>query len=139
MIYDYQCKTCDIFFHVEAPMGDQPKWKKCPACGKRGYQSFSAPAIIFKGLGWESNSHRDKRRAVEGFDKDTARKFYEDSIKNSRERLKSGGEHYKNMITTPENLKAQGYNVKRLDSKNKKSKKKDLTRIAKDIKNKKDK
>lgn len=46
MIYEFGCGKCDLVLEHLCPMGEQPRYKKCPKCGTRCEQVVYAPAIL---------------------------------------------------------------------------------------------
>jgi len=103
-------------------MDEAPSKGKCPECGKMGKRVYGNAGLIFKGYGWESNSHRDKRYGEKGLDKDTANEFLETEIDNCKDRMKSGGQHYKKMVISEEDARKHGIPVTRISDEKAKQK-----------------
>tara|TARA_Y100000034_G_scaffold134208_1_gene201960 strand:- start:617 stop:1012 length:396 start_codon:yes stop_codon:yes gene_type:complete len=103
-------------------MSKVPQRRRCPECNlfRNRMWSGSAPGLVFKGDGWESNSHRDKRLWDKGMDKDTANEWYKDNIKNTEERISTGGQHYKIMKPNYEYFRKKGVVKKISETKAKK-------------------
>ena len=61
--YDYRCKACGHGFEMMQGMND-PKVKKCPACGKRKLQRLIGPGsgVIFKGTGFYETDYKKKEK-----------------------------------------------------------------------------
>ena len=90
---------------------------ECPTCKK---ETGKRASIYYFSVGAGRNSHQALkerlRYAHEGMDKKQATKFYEESIEASKERQKTGEEHYKKMVPNLKQMEAQG-KIKRLDPK----------------------
>lgn len=54
MIYEFKCHDCDLVLEHLCPMGEQPKYKKCPKCGTRCEQTIYAPFVATSGMGQAS-------------------------------------------------------------------------------------
>jgi len=122
--------TGDVEYHPDYH-GDSTYWHKyekewsmdyfdtiqCPNCKK---ETGKRASIYYFSVGAGRNSHKALkerlRYAHEGMDKKQATKFYEESISASKERQKTGEEHYKKMVPNLKQMEAQG-KIKRLDSK----------------------
>jgi len=114
VFYGLHCDHCDNDWTVERPMDKSPTKGKCPECGKMGHRLFGNAGLQFKGKDWETNSHKFKRFEEKGWDKSTADEFLHREIDNSKDRMKSGGQHYKKMIISEEDAIKQGIPVKRV-------------------------
>jgi len=106
--YGLHCGHCDTDWTVDRPMEKAPSKGKCPECGKMGNRTYGNAGLVFKGEGWDSNSYSNKRYNEKGMDKDTANEFLNSEIKNSKERMKSGGDHYKRMVISEKDAFDQG-------------------------------
>ena len=67
--YDYQCDACGHTFELFQGI-NEPKKKKCPACGKPKLRRLlgAGAAIVFKGSGFYQTDYRSeayKKRAAE--------------------------------------------------------------------------
>jgi putative FmdB family regulatory protein len=61
-LYEYQCVKCKRRTEkIESVAG--PHLKKCPHCGGKVEQTFTAPAIQFKGSGWYVTDYAGKKGA----------------------------------------------------------------------------
>lgn len=120
--YPFKCDECMVVWSVKEPMSKVPQRRRCPECNlfRNRMWSGSAPGLVFKGDGWESNSHRDKRLWDKGMDKDTANEWYKDNIKNTEERISTGGQHYKIMKPNYEYFRKKGVVKKISETKAKK-------------------
>jgi len=112
--YEIQCHHCEIEWTVQKSMNKAPSKGKCPECGKMGYRVYGNAGLQFKGDDWDTNSYKNKRFREEGWDKDTANEFLETEIENSKERMKTGGQHYKKMVISEEDALKNGIAVKRV-------------------------
>jgi putative FmdB family regulatory protein len=59
--YDYECAACDHSFELFQGIND-PKKKKCPACGKLSLRRLfgSGAALLFKGSGFYQTDYRSE-------------------------------------------------------------------------------
>ena len=91
-----------------------PEKLKCLHCKKK--KAELAPTTV-PTVKHGINSHRAlkerQRFAMDGMDRQQSEKFYKESVEASKERVKSGGEHYKQIVPNYEVLEKQGQ-VKRL-------------------------
>ena len=109
--YDFTCHECEIIYEGEGKMSAPPKKKKCPQCGKFGLRAWiQAPAVHFAACDYdfETNRSRNEKLLKYGFDKDTAQRFYKESIKNSKAHLETGGQHYSRWLPNLENMEKRG-------------------------------
>ncbi len=60
MYYDYECPKCGVFENRES-MHDA-RLKKCPTCGSKVVQLFSAAPAIFKGSGFFATDNKGDTR-----------------------------------------------------------------------------
>jgi len=133
-IYLIECKHCEISWDVEASADNPPKKKKCKKCGKMGNRVYTSPYITFVGEDWETKEHERDRFRRDGMDKDTANEFLENSIKTSKERMETGGQHYKKMVTSEEELRKMGYKVQKTTPEKAQKKAQAATKLVKKIK-----
>jgi DNA-directed RNA polymerase subunit RPC12/RpoP len=86
---------------------------ECPHCGGVAGRLINGSFQIKHGR----NSHHAKkermRYATQGMDKKQANKFYEESIAASKERVKTGDQHYAKMVPNLKQMESQG-KIKRL-------------------------
>jgi putative FmdB family regulatory protein len=118
--YQIECEKCEIYWEVERSMDNPPKKGKCPQCGKMGNRCFTAPALHFIGAGFETNRARWEKYQKQGMDKDTANQFLNNSIKASKDNMKRGHQHYKQMVLD-EDYAAKNNMIKKVDDKTKKA------------------
>ena len=109
MIDRYECESCEIYWEVERKsIKIRPTRKRCPSCNTLKEKLISTPNLIFKGFGWCTNTHRDDKYAKKGMSKDEANEFLHMSIKDSKERMKYGGNVYKQYTPNMEKFVAEG-------------------------------
>src|SRR5947208_16376656 len=58
-IYEYECRQCKAHTEAFQKISDKPR-VKCPKSGGRLEKRNSAPAIQFKGSGWDVNDSAGK-------------------------------------------------------------------------------
>lgn len=102
--YQFKCDKCETQFEERIYLdgSDPPDYYACPECGNekapREYWSEDRMAAgIGKGL---TDRHRRESREfnVKGYNKQQAEAFYKDSIAACKERMSTGGEHYKEVL-----------------------------------------
>ena len=146
--YEYSCKECSVVWDIEAPLAKAPKTAECPMCDEQRnrYYGNQSCNFSFKDDGLHNHAgkrgandfHTVRRRyekfAKEGMDKDSANRWYNKEIENSKQHMKAGHLHYKPMhFNMPEWEKqglAKGVNDKRRAEKIENAKK--MTRIVYD-------
>ena len=99
----------DYEVYEEVKYGDMPpNTVKCNNCGDTADRLVDGAPSIKHGR----NSHHAKkermRYATQGMDKKQATKFYEESIAASKERMKTGEQHYAKMVPNLKQMEAQG-------------------------------
>ena len=104
----------DYEVYEEVKYGDlPPNTVKCNNCGDIADSLVAGPPDIKHGR----NSHHAKKErmrfAKEGMDKKAADKFYKESIEATKERVKTGDQHYKRVYPKWDVLEKQGV-VKRV-------------------------
>ena len=93
--YPFYCETCKNAWSAKAPISKPAQRRKCSECGKMCKRTWeNPPGLKFIGEGWYVTDARKERFQKEGYDKENAKEFYEENIKSSKRRMKSGGEHY---------------------------------------------
>ena len=92
-----------------------PDKVKCNKCKKKKAM-FSPPDLpnIKSGRNSYAAKRERQRYAKDGMDKKQAEQFYKESVEASKERVKSGGQHYKKVVPNYEVLRKQGQ-VRRLN------------------------
>jgi len=104
----------DYEVYEEVKYGDMPpNTVKCNNCGDVADRLVDRPPDIKHGRNSYHALKERQRFAMEGMDKKAAEKFYKESCEASKERMKSGGQHYKKMVPDFDYLEKQGQ-VKRL-------------------------
>lgn len=111
--FNYHCFDCNEDFILELKRGKDKDKKVCPMCGKKDTKCMGENplgAVKVKGGGDELNRGKRKLEKFvrDGLGKEEAEKFYRESIAASKERMKSGGDHYEKVLMCPEELRAQG-------------------------------
>lgn len=85
-IYEFKCEDCRLIFEKKASMKRAPKSAKCPECTKKVNRNFEAPPpVIFKGTDYRQNKAKFERFKRDGYTKDEAHRFYNESIKASKD------------------------------------------------------
>jgi len=88
---------------------------KCPTCKK---ETEKRASIYYFSVGEGRNSYKSlkerQRYAREGMDKKQAEQFLKESCEASKDRVKSGGQHYKRVVPDYEAMHRQG-KVRRLN------------------------
>lgn len=101
---------------------------ECPCCKKETEKRVS---IYYFSVGEGRNSHKSlkerMRYAHEGMDKKQAEKFYQESCEASKERVKSGDQHYKRVVPNYKVLAEQGQ-ARRLNDQESANKRENLKR-----------
>jgi putative FmdB family regulatory protein len=62
--YEYTCRDCGHTFEIVQSMLDEPL-TMCPECGGSLRKVFAPPAISFKGSGFYSTDHGQKKKSGE--------------------------------------------------------------------------
>ena len=88
-IYEYDCGKCGRRTEAIQRMG-QARLRTCPHCGGRLKKAISAPAIQFKGTGWDVTDYAASRQA-EDRGGDTSDKS-DKSEKSEKSEKKADGE-----------------------------------------------
>ena len=101
---------------------------ECPCCKKETEKRVS---IYYFSVGEGRNSYKSlkerARFAHEGMDKKQAEKFYQESCEASKERVKSGEQHYKKVVPNYKVLAEQGQ-ARRLNDQESANKRENLKR-----------
>jgi putative FmdB family regulatory protein len=63
--YEYTCRDCGHTFEIVQSMLDEPL-TMCPECGGSLRKVFAPPAISFKGSGFYSTDHGQKKTTTSG-------------------------------------------------------------------------
>ena len=102
---------------------------KCPTCNKKTQPRVS---IYYFSVGEGRNSYKSlkerQRFAREGMDKKQAEQFLKESCEASKDRVKSGDQHYKKVVPNYEVLREQGQ-VRKLNDQERANKIQNLKQI----------
>ena len=88
--YEYTCRDCGHTFEIVQSMLDEPL-TMCPECGGSLRKVFAPPAISFKGSGFYSTDHGQKKAKTSGESKGDGDKSGEKSGERSRASKDSKG------------------------------------------------
>ncbi len=86
--YEWICHECKLFWERDYKMGGAPEKTKCPMCKKLRCRNYEVTPVHFKGHGFYETDYKDKRSTTD------TKNFYKSAIEMSKERMKSGWEHY---------------------------------------------
>lgn len=86
--YEWACHDCKLFWERDYKMGKAPSRTKCPECKKLSERLFESTPVHFKGHGFYATDYKDRR-----CESDT-KNFYKSAIEMSKERMKTGWQHY---------------------------------------------
>ena len=107
--YPFYCEACECAWSVKSPMSKPAQRRKCPECGKMRKRVWdNPPGLKFIGDGWYVTDARKEKFLKEGYDKENAEEFYSESIKSSKKRMKSGGQHYTSVKPNYEWMEKEG-------------------------------
>lgn len=102
--YQFKCDKCEHKFEerIHLDGSDPPEHYVCPECGnekapREYWTEDSMPGGFMKGV-CDRKMREMKRFNVEGYNKQQAENFYKESIEASKERMKTGGQHYKEVM-----------------------------------------
>jgi hypothetical protein len=98
----------DYEVYEEVEYGNMPPDVVKCSCGSTADRLVTSAPEIKHGRNSYHAMRERKRYAIEGMDKKQATKFYEESIAASKERVKSGEQHYKRVVPNMKVLEAQG-------------------------------
>ena len=146
--FEWLCKECEVVWERDCEIGKAPKRTKCPECNKLSDRFFGEVNFSFKDDGcgnrgtgandfW-SIKQRYRKHAEKGFDKDSANRFLNRSIDETKARMNDESFRYKPANFNYENLERDG-KVRRLrsdEAKDKMKRAKKLTGEAYDKANK---
>ena len=106
--YEYACRDCEVSWELEADIGKAPKTPDCPNCEEPGFRYYGNQyvAISFNddGTGNQKNPGRQDFHTVrrryqkffkDGYDKDSADRWYKKEMEKSKQHMKTGHQHYK--------------------------------------------
>lgn len=88
---------------------DLPEKVKCNKCKKKKAK-FTPPDVpkIKNGRNSYAAMRERRRFATEGMDKKQAEQFYKEAVQASKERMETGGQHYKKIVPHYETLRKEG-------------------------------
>ena len=98
----------DYEVYEEVTYGDMPPDVVKCSCGSNADRLVTGAPSIKHGLNSYHAMKERRRYAMEGMDKKQATKFYEESIAATKERVKSGHQHYKKVVPNYKVLADQG-------------------------------
>jgi len=121
-IFEWICRDCDVFWDRECSVGKAPKRTKCPKCKKLcdKYWENANTAISFKddgcgnanGTGGAMDFHTIKQRyrkfAKDGYDKDSAHRWYHRQMEASKASANDDTYRYKPVYLRPDRLVETG-------------------------------
>ena len=132
-VFEYSCSACVIYWEREARVGEAPKWTKCPECGDRGERYYgSAPNVQFRGKNlydFHTNRTRLQKFAKDGWDKDTADRYYKEHIAESKNAMQNQGSVYTRYEPNVDKLTKEG-SIRKLSQKEFSEKDKQAQQIA---------
>lgn len=127
--YLFRCE-CGEEWEKKGSMQNPPKKSKCKSCGKWGKRVYEAPPVHFKGVGWPGEALKRQKRFDTGMDKQEAISFYNTAIKDSKQRMKEGGQAYTRYKMDKKYMLEKG-RIKKLDRKKAEEKRKKIQSVAK--------
>lgn len=98
----------DYEVYEEVEYGDMPPDVVKCSCGSTADRLVTGAPDIKHGRNSYHALKERRRYAIEGMDKKQANKFYEESIAASKERIKTGEQHYKKVVPNFKVLEQQG-------------------------------
>ena len=104
-IYEYACQKCRLIWECDFPFAKQEKTTQCPECKADCGQNWDRGEIPvhFKGAGWSGVNKKTGYNKTGGSDEVNLR-LQDDS----KERMKSGWQHYAKYEMTDEYVKIAG-------------------------------
>ena len=105
---DYKGNSNYWYQYKVVELEDYPPSLPCPKCNKQSLSRRQIEINVRAKGNTFNNRQRVRDRIVNGMGKQEAERFYEDSIKNSKERMQSGSEHYKRVDPDMEHFRAEG-------------------------------
>jgi len=98
----------DYEAYKEVEYGDMPPNDVDCSCGSIAERLVTRPPDIKHGRNSYHAMRERRRYAIEGMDKKQAETFYKESIDSTKERVKSGHQHYKKVVPNFKVLEKQG-------------------------------
>tara|TARA_Y100001938_G_scaffold126710_1_gene178894 strand:- start:1706 stop:2263 length:558 start_codon:yes stop_codon:yes gene_type:complete len=99
----------DYEVYEEVEYGDEPPEKVKCSCGSIADRIVSNAPSVKHGLNSYHSLKERRRYAKEGMDKKQAETFYKESIEATKDRVKTGHQHYKKVVPNYEVLAKHGY------------------------------
>ena len=122
-LYQFYCEKCDNVFDELVHLNGKkpPTRRKCPECHKSAKRFYNVDIGVKIGGITEKTKRVGREFAEKGFNKQQAHEFYETHIEASKQRQKTGWQHYKSYEPNFQVLEKQGV-VKRTKDKEAKMK-----------------
>jgi len=98
----------DYEVYEEVEYGDMPPDVVKCSCGSNADRLVTGAPDIKHGLNSYHAKKERMRYAIQGMDKKQAEKFYKESCEASKERMKTGDQHYKQVVPNFKVLEKQG-------------------------------
>jgi len=108
MIYDWICNDCCVLWEEDHPIGTAPKKTKCPECSELRDRNWGSVSTFAMKGDSRTTRARTKKFQEKGMDKDTAEEYYAGAIKNAKQGIKTGYQHYSRITPNIENLRKKG-------------------------------
>tara|TARA_Y100000034_G_C6905529_1_gene420023 strand:- start:2909 stop:3364 length:456 start_codon:yes stop_codon:yes gene_type:complete len=106
--YKFACTSCDISWEKLREVSEVDKSSMCPKCYKKGQRNFEIGSVSFRGIDFSTNQNKAEDYARHGMDKGQADTFYKESIDATKERMKTGFQHYAAYTPNYEKLGEEG-------------------------------
>jgi putative FmdB family regulatory protein len=96
-LYQFYCEKCDNVFDEMVHLNGKkpPSRRKCPECHKSAKRFYNVDIGVKVGGITEKTKRVGREFAEKGFNKQQAHEFYETHIEATKERQKTGWQHYK--------------------------------------------
>tara|TARA_R100000231_G_scaffold136020_1_gene110968 strand:- start:335 stop:892 length:558 start_codon:yes stop_codon:yes gene_type:complete len=98
----------DYEVYEEVEYGDQPPESVKCSCGSIANRIVTGLPSVKHGLNSHHSLKERRRYAYEGMDKKQAETFYKESIEATKNRVKTGDQHYKQVVPNFKVLEQQG-------------------------------
>ena len=109
-LYQFYCEKCDNVFDEMVHLNGKkpPSRRKCPECKKSAKRFYNVEFSARVGGVTEKTKRVGREFAEKGFNKQQAHEFYNTHIELSKERQKTGWQHYKAYDPNFQVLEKQG-------------------------------
>jgi len=109
-LYQFYCEKCDNVFDEMVHLNGKkpPSRRKCPECHKSAKRFYNVDIGVKIGGITEKTKRVGREFAEKGFNKQQAHEFYETHIEATKERQKTGWQHYKTYDPNFKVLEQQG-------------------------------